>query len=60
MKGTITQYVTLGVMLLLMILIVSLYPEHGKSTAGIKFTNHPHTKVSKLGIHSHGKVLRAD
>ncbi len=58
MKNTITQYVTLGVMLLLLVLIVSMYPEQNTSkTVGHKETA---TAVSKLSIPSHTRQVRAD
>ena len=58
MKGTVTQYVTLGVMLLLMVLIVSMFPEQN----GGKVVGHRDqtTTVSKLVLPSHSKIVRAD
>jgi len=58
MKNTITQYVTLGVMLLLLVLIVSMYPEQNTS----KSVSHKEsaTTVSKLSIQTHTKQVRTD
>lgn len=58
MKGTVTQYVTLGVMLLLLVLIVSMFPEQN----GAKAVGHREqsTTVSKLVLPSHSKLVRAD
>lgn len=59
MKGTITQYVALGVMLLLMVLIVSMYPEHNGAVVTGK--NETPATVSKLTIGTHSKLpVRAD
>lgn len=59
MKGTITQYVTLGVMLLLVVFIVSMYPAQNSATVtGQKGTQ---TTVSKLSIETRSKQpVRAD
>jgi len=58
MKGTLTQYVMLGVMLLLLVLIVSMYPEQNTSQAlGHKVVS---TKVSKLSIQTHPGSVRTD
>lgn len=48
MKGTITQYVTLGVMLFLLVLIVSLLPETQKEkVSGQREVTH---EISKLTL----------
>lgn len=61
MKGTITQYIMLGVMLLLMALIVSLYPEQTKPKAGHEVSaSSAKTNVSTLSFQSRIKPLRAD
>lgn len=58
MKGTFRQYVTLGVMLLLLILIVSMFPEQsrpklsGKLETGIT--------VSKLIVPGQLKSVRTN
>ena len=58
MKGTIRQYVTLGVMMLLLILMVSMFPERNKpKLTGQLDTG---TTVSKLGIPVHIKPVRSD
>ena len=58
MKGKLTQYVTLGVMLLLLVLIVSLFPEQRAVKAS--GANASPTTVSNLTIPTHNKVVRAD
>lgn len=58
MKRTITQYVMLGVMLLLLVLIVSMYPDHSHTNAiGHKEAA---TKVSKLSVQTRAKSMRSD
>ena len=58
MKGTITQYVTLGVMLLLLALIVSMYPEQQKEkVTGQRDTA---TEVSKLTLPTNIKSQRTN
>ena len=58
MKGTLTQYVTLGVMLFLLVLIVSMYPEqHGSKVTGQADTE---TTVSKLAITTQIKSVRTN
>lgn len=58
MKGTITQYVTLGVMLLLLVLIVSMYPEqHASKVTGQADTE---TTVSKLTIPTQIRPVRTN
>ena len=58
MKGTITQYVTLGVMLLLLILLVSLLPEQKSS----KLTGQVDTSitVSTMNTPAHIKPVRVN
>lgn len=58
MKHTITQYVMLGVMLLLLVLIVSMFPEHGAT----RTASHGQTaaKVSKLSIQTRVNTMRTD
>jgi hypothetical protein len=58
MKGTLTQYVTLGVMLLLLIFLVSMLPEQ-KSP---KLSGQLDTKltVSKLSNPDHIKQIRSN
>jgi hypothetical protein len=59
MKSTLTQYVTLGVMLLLLVFIVSMFPEQNSS----KVTGHKETPttVSKMAIETRHKApVRAD
>lgn len=59
MKGTITQYVTLGVMLLLLILLVSILPEQKGSKL---ITGQLDTKitVSKMNNPDHVKPVRSN
>ena len=58
MKGTITQYVTLGVMLLLLVLLVSMLPEQ----KGPKLSGKLNTQLSvlKLSSPNHVKPVSAD
>lgn len=58
MKSTITQFVTLGIMLLIMAVIVSLYPEQNNS--GTTSQAATPTKVSKLSIQHRIRNIRAD
>jgi hypothetical protein len=58
MKGTLTQYVALGVMLMLLVLIVSLLPEQkGSHSMG---QHEKATTVSKLTISTGSKPVRPD
>lgn len=58
MKGTLTQYVTLGVMLVLLVLIVSLFPEQQKEKAtGQRATS---TEVSTLSLPTRIKSERSN
>lgn len=57
MKGTITQYVTLGVMLLLLVLIVSLYPE--QQNQKVSGQQEKATEVTKL-MPTHTKSARTN
>lgn len=58
MKGTLTQYIMLGVMLLLLVLIVSMYPEQNSSKVTGQLDKQ--TTVSKLSIPTPSKPERAD
>lgn len=60
MKGTITQYIMVGVMLLLMALIVSLYPAQTTTQTGSEVSASTKTKVSTLNLQSWLKPVRAD
>lgn len=58
MKRTITQFIMLGVMFLLMALIISMYPEQKVSNT----LSHKHqaTSVSRVSMQMHVKGTRAD
>jgi len=58
MKRTITQFIMLGVMLLLMALIISMYPEQ-KDSHALSHKN-SETSVSRVSMQLHVKGTRAD
>ena len=60
MKRTVTQYIMLGVMLLLLVLIVSMYPEQ-KGAKAIGYQDQGlTTKVSNVSVPASDKSVRAD
>lgn len=58
MKGSITQYVVLGVMLLVIVLIVSLYPAQHRTEVSSQMVSP--ANVSKLSIRAKSVMTRAD